>query len=226
MNTRKILIWTGLLVIMVIYFYQPVLADDTQGRFSVGLNIGAVVPSEDELSSEVALGVQLGYGFSPYFETRLSYGHVESDLTAPPDGELAKLKMSNVGLSAVVKFMPEKKIVPYLGAGIGYYFLDLGKTDSKFINNVKDRMEAAGFEDVDKDEIFVNRSVDNTFSYHALGGVEIFFLDRISLQVEGKYVWADPDISVTTTFREERLDNIKNLDVDHFQVLVRFLLYF
>jgi outer membrane protein W len=60
----------------------------------------------------------------------------------------------------------------------------------------------------------IDLEVDDTFFFHAGGGLEIFLTDHIALNFDARYAWAEADIDEkrTTGVTTQRLGDTINLN--------------
>lgn len=210
---------------------QSLWADENQGRFSLGVDLGAMIPSEDELESSLTAGLSVGYGILPSLDAQFRYSYSQiRDVEAKPDGNLEQVAVNGMELGLLYKIMPQNSIVPYVGGGVGYYVTNIDGDMGDLRNNAQDRFEQMIGEDadVDEDDILVTVTKDNAFGGFLLFGVEFFFLDNISMQIEGRYTWFDPSLTVRVEYAplEYTNENVSGLKGDNAQALVRFKIYF
>lgn len=127
-----------------------------------------------------------------------------------PVGDLTEIP---VQLSALVRFRPESPLDPYLGLGVGYIFtnLETGEEFNERAAVVEGLNVTVGFGgEVDIGDN--NRSqatpgyhpsplqaeVSDAFEWHAVGGIDYYFNEHMSMYVDARYVWSDANVNITT----------------------------
>jgi outer membrane protein len=94
---------------------------------------------------------------------------------------------------------------PYIGGGVGWYF-------NSFDQNPLWTASNPG----------VNAELDDSFAWHANAGLEFFFTENVSLNLDGKYIWSSPDMNLTGTGYSQTYE----IDLDGFVVGVGIKFYF
>jgi outer membrane protein W len=131
-----------------------------------------------------------------------------------PVGDLTEVP---VQLSALVRFRPESPLDPYVGLGIGYIFTDMeqgdefnaraetiaglnvttswgGEVDTGETTGPGTRVEAIpGYTPTP-----LQAEVSDGFEYHAVGGIDYYFSEHMSMYVDARYVWSQTSIDITT----------------------------
>ena len=233
-SLKTISIWLiPFALVTLMTFPQSLWADENQGRYSLGLGLGVMVPAEDELESALAAGFTVAYGVLPTLDVQFGYSYAQiRDVEAPPDGKLDNLEINGLELGLLYKIMPENRVVPYVGAGLGYYITSIDGNTDDLRSNAQQRFEQGLPEDseldVEADDILISINRDNAFGGFLMAGVEFFFVNNVSMQLEGRYTWFDPSLTVLVEYAplEYSNENISGLKGDNAQVLVRFKMYF
>lgn len=90
-----------------------------EGSVSLNPNIGGYVfQGGQHLDDDLTYGVGLGYNFTENWGGEVNFNYVNTESNADSsDGEEARAYLYR--LDAIYHFMPEKKLVPYLSAGVG-----------------------------------------------------------------------------------------------------------
>lgn len=179
------------------------------------------------------LTVDSGVG---YFKGELGDLEVagQYDLVDPPQrmfGEATRFHLAYITIGevteipvqvgATMRFRPKKPLSPFLGAGVGYMFVDIEPTREflQFSDNVRNsigahtrivngvpraqpahRMKAAEVETPD------------TFEYHVSGGLEWTFSKGLSAVVTGSWLWAQEKIDITIDGKHDFGRKIPNGD--------------
>jgi opacity protein-like surface antigen len=224
---------TILVLAALLAFPQSLWADVNQGRFSLGLGAGVMVPAEDELESGLAAGFTVAYGVLPALDAQFGYSFAQiRDVEAPPDGKLDGMEINSLELGLLYKILPENRIVPYVGAGLGYYITNVDGNTDDLRSNAQQRFEQSLPEDseldVEAEDILISINKDNVFGGFLMAGVEFFFTNNVSMQLEGRYTWFDPSLTVLVEYAplDYSNENISGLKGDNAQALVRFKMYF
>jgi hypothetical protein len=127
-----------------------------EGSSAVGIDVGAFIPSDDLLDSSMLIGVLYEYYVTPRISIRTDFGW------SNPGGAVESLRQ--IPLRADVNYNWERgKWHPFVGGGLGAYFLQHKLNDESF----GDSETKAG----------VNLG----------GGIEYFVNQRAALKFEGRY---------------------------------------
>lgn len=172
---------------------ESALATDAyQGpRIGIGARIGYAMFSGDDVrilgysvdvdpEESLLFGVNVTCMFNQYFSLELSVDHINNadvDLNASGLGfDAGELSMTPIMLTARFHIPNQTPIVPYLGAGIGYY-----------VNDFSQNRALWGSENLD---------IKNSFGFHLNAGAELFFTQKkdFSLNVDLKYLWSTADV--------------------------------
>ncbi|RII25570.1 MAG: hypothetical protein CXR31_13410 [Geobacter sp.] len=151
------------------------MADSIKGKVGVTGRLGFIVPTDGvyvsgntlhdyDADPDFIFGGGLIYGIDQNWAAEIDVTRAEFDVDIPNEGR--KGEIINVSLGGQYRFMPQEKLVPYLGAG-----LDI------LINDLK------------------GHSVDTTVGVHGAGGVDYFILKPLALTAEAKIV-AGPEADI------------------------------
>lgn len=132
-----------------------------------------------------------------------------------PVGEITEVP---VQLSGLVRFRPESQLDPYIGLGVGYIYANL-KTSDQFesrnneLQSLNVSLEYRGEitdTTIPEPNPGVRRAADpgfhpgplkatvnSGFEYHAVGGIDYYVNDHVSVYVDARYVWADSRVNIT-----------------------------
>lgn len=160
------------------------LADSIENRFGVTGRIGFLVPAESEFTdaprfrkSDTDTGLIGGgglmYGIDKNWAAELDVTHTEfraHDGFGIDEGDFAT---TNISLGAQYRFvnLPEKRLVPYAGAGLDILLNDFSPTDG------------------------TGGSVDSVVGAHVSGGVDYFVQKQLAVTGQVKVVVA-PDADI------------------------------
>jgi len=127
-----------------------------------------------------------------------------------PVGDLTEIPLQ---LSALVRFRPESPLDPYIGLGIGYIFTNI-ETGEEFndrasavealnitvgfggevdIGDNNRRQETPGYHPAP-----LQAEVNDAFEFHAVGGIDYYFNEHMSMYVDARYIWSDAHVDITT----------------------------
>ena len=114
---------------VICLFTAPLHAEQRAGAVTVSPMVGGYVfDNEQDLEKDVVLGLGLGYNFTEHWGAELMFNYGKFDFeyfdpitcTCPEDD----LDAYVLRLDGLYHFQPEKRLVPYLAAGIGNVWLD------------------------------------------------------------------------------------------------------
>ncbi len=143
MHTFRFVIRAAVAAAMICLAGSPAAAGQRAGAVTVSPMIGGYVfDNQQDLEKDVVAGLGLGYNFTEHWGAELMFNYGKFDFeyfdpvtcTCPEDDLDAYI----LRLDGLYHFRPDKRLVPYLAAGIGNVWLD-GDTyphdDSYFILN-------------------------------------------------------------------------------------------
>lgn len=185
------------LIAFLIIFCQTAYAQKVEKKFGLGakisyLNIEDSVIEDYGFSANGQLeqgklnygtppffGVNFLYYFNQYFSSELSFSYIQSGVkntvqnTTVKFGDLEELAI----LLTARLHLPNKSIVtPYIGGGVGYYLNNFDLAGNLILTDI-----ATG--------ALIEADVDNSFGYHASGGIEIPFAKKFTFCLDIKYTW-------------------------------------
>ena len=167
-----------------------------------------------DTSYDNSLGVSFdfSYFFVKSFSLEFSLGYTQTDMEVGYRGDTeayGTLTQIPILLTARYHFVFNDKVVPYIGAGIGYYLNDMDNADGNgdFFDGAPSGVESFA---------------DDAFGYHINAGVEFFIIDRLALNIDLKYVLMSTDIG----FEGAGYDESSDSKVDVFSTGVGIKYYF
>jgi outer membrane beta-barrel protein len=120
------------MVAIMIFASSSVNAENKAGDLSAGLSVGYYsFEGNQDYKNNVALGFRAGYNLTDHWGTEFYYHYIPSEYKdTGSDNEVYV-----AGIEALYHFMPEKRLVPFVAAGIGaihYSSDDSALVPSKF----------------------------------------------------------------------------------------------
>jgi OOP family OmpA-OmpF porin len=113
--------WFAVLLIVCILVFLPGngMGQIREGSVSLNPNVGGYVfQGGQHIEDDLTYGLGLGYNFTENWGVEGNFNYVNTDSNADSsDGENVEAYLYR--LDALYHFMPEKKLVPYLAAGVG-----------------------------------------------------------------------------------------------------------
>lgn len=169
-----------MLFALIVCFTILAHAEESTGRFSVGIVGGGIFPKDNDIDNAGYIGGNLAYGVNEYFAVGAEIGYtswnVEEDSVDFGDVSAIPL-LADVYLRYPIE-LGESKIVPYGVGGVGVIFWDY--EESSLLKN---------------NGITVN--MDPELGLKLGGGVDYFFTKNFAINAEASYIWSDADMSVT-----------------------------
>ena len=154
-------------------------------RLGIGVSAGYAAFSDEQFKGAPALGLNLTYNFSKNLRFEIRGSFISSDIENSSVGfSEGTLKITPVQVSIQYQFNVNKKLVPYLGGGAGYYLNDLslaGQSD----------WQALGFN--------ITEDADSVFGFHFGAGLDYFFKPNLAFNLDARYciVSLDGTYSIT-----------------------------
>ncbi len=162
-------------------------AQDVANKFGIGANVLYYFPQEDDLfgtsvnvDEDIALGLNFTYIVIPSFSLELAWNYFKTDIKNGSI-KLGEITTMPLLLTAQFRIIPEGPIVPYVGAGVGYYLNDLAVK-----SEAKKQAKAAN--------IAYPTDVDNSLGLHLNAGVDWFLTDFFALNLDTRYFFSEADI--------------------------------
>jgi outer membrane protein W len=121
-----------------------------------------------------------------------------------------------VQLSALIRFRPESPLDPYVGLGIGYLFTNLKTGDefnskSQLVSNLVVTAASEGeYTDTGHPSKLAPEgtngftpapliaTVSSGATWHAVGGVDYFLNQHVSMFLDARFTWTDAEVNITT----------------------------
>ena len=156
-----------------------------EGRASYLLPHTEKVEERVRIKSDMMFGASLMYGY-PDRAVEFSIEQVEMDLDdGTTDGRLV---MVPVFISGYWRFVgTDSRWIPFVGMGFG-----LLANQFKLSLEAKSKALNDGREDFHQD-------IDDTIGFHVVAGLEYFILQRLSLSLEARYLFAKADVRTRVT---------------------------
>jgi opacity protein-like surface antigen len=139
---------------------QPV---PNTGQLAAGADVGAFLPSDDQVDSSFIVGGFVEYYFTPRLSIRGSVSETRPSYERGTDEEERQLRLG----ADVIYNWEHGRIHPFAGGGLGMHRL-------RFYN--------------DDDNLGSN---DSNLGISGLGGVEVFLNRAWTFKIEGRYQWVD-----------------------------------
>jgi len=190
---KRFILVTVLLAAVSVFTVHPAQAVDLAGKWAVGARVSYADPIDDtvqgidvEFDGTPLIEANLAYHFNSVFSIELGVGYLSSDIQVKASGvslEFGEITQVPVLLTLRAHIPTGGSIVPYVGAGVGYYFNDFD------FSNLFNAAFAA---------IQVNNArgeVDDSFGFHVNGGVDVFVTDSVALNLDLKYIWNQVDFT-------------------------------
>lgn len=128
------------------------------GSSAVGIDIGAYVPSQDNMDSSFLMGVTYEYYVTPRVSIRTDFGWANTGFDGSGDA------LRQIPLRADVNYNWERgRWHPFVGGGIGAYFLQHKVNDESFGDS------------------------ETELGLNVGGGIEYFFMRNAAWKFEGRY---------------------------------------
>jgi Outer membrane protein beta-barrel domain len=139
-----------------------------EGSAAIGGDIGVFLPSEDALESGLSLEGFYEYYLTPRASVRVGLGWANPDFDRDPD---AYLRYVRVPLDVVYNW-EGGKVHPFVGAGLGIYFLQFRNNGEDF-GDQENKLGATLFGGA---EFFTSRtvSVKGELRYHIVSDINSF----------------------------------------------------
>jgi len=120
MGTKVLLLILAALLIIA----NPVMAGNREGAFTLSPFFGAQMFSKgdepEHLDDDLMGGVRAGYNFTPHLGAELMFGETSTER----DPEEIHCRVYKYGADMLYHFRPDKKLVPFVAAGLGGFTED------------------------------------------------------------------------------------------------------
>jgi opacity protein-like surface antigen len=154
------------------------------GSTYLGGNIGAGV-ANDNVDTGLALSGYLEADMNDNIALRGTLGYFGGDTKVDLLSE-GDFTMFSMEASVIVKARRSSNIIPYAGAGVGYYF-----PDNELSSNVENVGALLGFR--------LEEDIDEAFGFHVLAGLAVNLGQNLDLDLGVKYIVVKPDVEAKVT---------------------------
>ena len=185
--------------------------------FWIGGGAGYTMPSESNFEKGINFGGTLGFGITRYLAVELRVPYYQSNVTGSIGGlSTGQFQSISLSLSVQARYPIKSLIIPYLVAG-GNYFLNKFTLDNEIVNS----WNAMG--------INIEENVDHAFGFHFGGGIDLFIMKSLALNLDVRYSTASMkgDWRLADTIsQEETTGPIENIKLNSIQagISVKFFL--
>lgn len=146
--------------------------------FWIGGGAGYALPSESDFEKGMNFGATLGFGITKYLAVELRVPYYQSDVTGSIEGLSAgRFRAISFTLSVQARYPIRNSIIPYLVGG-GDYHLNKFTLDGEVVSS----WNAMGFD--------IEETVGHTFGFHFGGGLDLFVLRNLALNLDVRYYTA------------------------------------
>jgi opacity protein-like surface antigen len=170
-------------------------AKRSEPRIGVGARVSYVTYSDDDYTTfgvnvdaepddAIMFGVNLTFALNRFVSMELSVDYVETDVELSAlglSGDAGEVTSIPVLLSIRANLTDHPTFRPYLTVGGGIFFNDIDSNP-----NTAEFIYGPGAE----------FDVDNSFAFHAGGGIEVFLSENIAFNLDCKYIWTEIEGSV------------------------------
>lgn len=211
---------TVLLILASPAFAQP-------GNFSLGIFGGKAIPTENEaidgesdteFENNAVVGISMMYRFTNNFAMELLAEKMDLDLTQDEEESVDIGTLTNIPVMLLLKYQgipaPGKHLCGHIeaGAGINVSSFDLSG----------DVEELEDFLDMD-----ISIDTDNDLIYEVGAGLDYFFTDHVSINLDGKYFFGKTDATVkASAIGEDPVEESDEFKISNFQVLLGLRFWF
>jgi opacity protein-like surface antigen len=152
----------------------------TVGKYYwVGGGAGYTMPSESHFGKGINFNGTFGFGVMKHLAIELRVPYFQRDVIGTADGlSSGRLSSLSLMLSVQGRYPVKDRFVPYLEAG-GDYHLNTFRLNEEIIHFWNDR------------SMNIQENVDHTFGFHFGGGLDVFLMENIALNVDVRYYTAN-----------------------------------
>jgi len=185
--------------------------------FWIGGGAGYTMPSESNFEKGINFGGTLGFGITRYLAVELRVPYYQSNVTGSIGGlSTGQFQSISLSLSVQARYPIKSLIIPYLVAG-GDYLLNKFTLDNETVNS----WNAMGID--------IEENVDHAFGFHFGGGIDLFIMKSLALNLDVRYSTASMkgDWRLADTIsQEETTGPIENIKLNSIQagISVKFFL--
>jgi len=185
--------------------------------FWIGGGAGYTMPSESNFEKGINFGGTLGFGITRYLAVELRVPYYQSNVTGSIGGlSTGQFQSISLSLSVQARYPIKSLIIPYLVAG-GNYFLNKFTLDNEIVNS----WNAMG--------INIEENVDHAFGFHFGGGIDLFIMKSLALNLDVRYSTASMkgDWRLADTIsQEETTGPIENIKLNSIQAGISVKFFF
>lgn len=160
-------------LVLFVFFASNVFAAGIDGRLGLTGKVGFLMPVQDDLISSTtksrtgfAAGGGLIYGFGGNYAAELDITHAPTLEVENDGGKVGEVTLTDISLGLQYRFTPDRKLVPYLGAGVDFI-------QGNFTNQFDNKFDLSW-----------------TTGGHVSAGVDYFVTKGVALTAELKGVFA------------------------------------
>lgn len=179
---KKTLIIMSSLMVLASGTVTTSSAEDIAGRSGLGIGIGYITPKGgeiDDADTDIDTGflpsINYTYGVSSNFSLEVSLARAVLDVEIE-DIDFGELTTYPLQVTAQYR-IPAGNILPYFGAGVGYYFNEFDEDSI---------ISSAG----------VSVDTDNSFGFHVNAGCDFFLNQNSAINLDARYFWSKTSTSV------------------------------
>ncbi|MGD2294553.1 MAG: OmpW family outer membrane protein [Candidatus Aminicenantes bacterium] len=152
------------------------------GKSGFGIRGGYTLFENDNYKENGSYGLSLSLGFVKFLSLEINGVYSEIPTVGSAE-ELQKGKLSliPVQVGLFLRLPIANRFVPYMGGGIGYYYVYKFTVDS----GVSETWNSLGFE--------IRENIESELGYHAALGMDVFMADNIALNIDARYCQVELD---------------------------------
>lgn len=151
----------------------------------IGLDAGYILLSQKQFNGCAVFGLNLFYSIGNKLRIELKGSFFSSDVDDNIEGlSEGKLKVIPIQLSLQYRFKINQRLIPYIGAGAGYYFNDFSLGDT-------DEWRSLGF--------IIKEKVDNAAGFHFGAGMDYFLKANLAANFDIRYCISSPSSNYSIT---------------------------
>ncbi len=191
--------------------------EKTLPSFWVGGGAGYTMPSENNFEKGLNLSGTLGFGITKYLAVEVRVPYYQSNVSGSIEGLSAgQFKAVSCTLSVQARYPLKNLAIPYLVGG-GDYHLNTFTLDNEIVNS----WNVLGFD--------IEEHVDHTFGFHFGGGIDMFILRNLALNLDVRYYTASlkGNWRLTDTITQvETTGPIGNIELNSIQAGISMKFFF
>lgn len=154
----------------------------TVGQSGIGIRGGYTLFENNNFIQYGSYGISLSLGFFKFLTLEVSGIYSEIPSRGSPS-ELQKGQVSMIPIQAglLIRIPIANRFVPYLGGGIGYYYIYRFAIDSGVLGTWND----LGYE--------IRENLSSGLGYHGGLGLDIFITDHVAFNIDARYCRVELD---------------------------------